>query len=162
MSPRGKSTLLSAYLFSLLCSNAINLSRCSHGHFDITPSFVSHRGLVIQSIVISLAPPFVFSPLLFFSFHFSLQPCSQPLLITLSLYKPGWAVTGGRRQGVLGGGDLRLKVGANPVSPAATATNRPYPAVFGSHLVTRVHLHGVLLGGTGEARRLFDAAPRHL
>ena len=65
------------------------------------PSFVSHRGLVIQSIVISLAPPFVFSPLLFFSFHFSLQPCSQPLLITLSLYTSpaGRAASRGVRRG---------------------------------------------------------------
>ena len=77
-------------------------------------------------------------------------------------FVPVQAQLGGRRQGALGGGDLRLKVGANPVSPAATATNRPYPAVFGAYLVAKVHLHGVLLRGTRDARRLFDAAPRHL
>ena len=131
--PRGKSILLSADLFSLLCSNAINLSRCSHGHFDITPLVcvasrscnTKHRYLSRSSLRF-LAPS-----LLLFSF------LSPAMLTTFAdHFVPVQAQLGGRRQGALGGGDLRLKVGANPVSPAATATNSPYPAVFGSYLVT--------------------------
>ena len=133
MWPRHSPHLCRFAVFSVQTNVSLNLSSFSHVHFDITPLVcvasrscnTKHRYLSRSSLRF-LAPS-----LLLFSF------LSPAMLTTFAdHFVPVQAQLGGRRQGALGGGDLRLKVGANPVSPAATATNRPYPAVFGSYLVT--------------------------